>query len=161
GAHLRADEGARYLRFVCHFSADEKAALYTPDLRARFARDATAARFAERLAAAEAADTVGRLQELDVETYLPDDILTKVDVASMPHSLEARAPLVDHQVVELGASLPGWMKVRAGRGKVMLKRAFADLVPAEIVRRRKKGFALPIGRWLAGRLHGFARDLLL
>src|SRR5262249_14849814 len=127
----------------------------------RFARDATAAGFAARLAASEATDTVGRLQDLDVGTYLPDDILTKVDVASMTHSLEARAPLVDHNVVELGASLPGWMKVRGGKGKVILKRAFADLVPTEILRRRKKGFALPIGRWLAGRLHGFARELLL
>ena len=104
---------------------------------------------------------VGRLQNLDAETYLPDDILAKVDVASMAHGLEARAPFVDHQVMELGAALPGHLKLRHGKGKRILKEAFADLVPAEIVNRRKKGFALPTGRWLAGRLHGFARDLLL
>jgi asparagine synthase (glutamine-hydrolysing) len=161
GARLLADEASRYLRFLCHFSASEKASLYTPELAARFAEDATAHAFATRLGASQAADTVSRLQNLDVETYLPDDILAKVDVASMTHSLEARAPLVDHHVVELGAALPGRLKLRAGRGKYILKKAFADLVPAEIVRRRKKGFALPTGPWLAGRLHGFARELLL
>jgi asparagine synthase (glutamine-hydrolysing) len=161
GARLTADEASRYLRFVCHFSASEKGALYTPELARRFAQDATAQSFAAHLGASQATDTVGRLQNLDVETYLPDDILAKVDVASMTHSLEARAPFCDHHVVELGAALPGALKLRAGKGKHIFKRAFADLVPAEILERRKKGFALPTGPWLAGRLHGFARDLLL
>jgi asparagine synthase (glutamine-hydrolysing) len=156
-----SDEAARYLRFVCHFSAGEKAALYTPELARRFAGDATAEAFAAHLGASRAADTVGRLQNLDVETYLPDDILAKVDVASMTHALEARAPLVDHHVVELGAALPGRLKLRGRKGKHILKRAFADLVPAEIVHRKKKGFALPTGPWLRGRLHGFARETLL
>jgi len=160
-AHLAGDEASRYLRFVCHFSAAEKGALYTPELRARFDRDATAEAFAARLGASEAADTVSRLQNLDVETYLPDDILTKVDVASMSHGLEARAPLCDHRVVELGAALPGRLKLARGKGKAIFKKAFADLVPPEILARRKKGFALPTSRWLAGRLHGFARDTLL
>ena len=160
-ARLGGDEASRYLRFICHFSAGEKAELYTPELRERFARDATAEAFAARLSTSQAADTVSRLQNLDVETYLPDDILTKVDIASMTHSLEARAPLCDHHVVELGGALPGRMKVARGRGKAIFKKAFADMVPAEILNRRKKGFALPTARWLAGRLHGFARDTLL
>jgi asparagine synthase (glutamine-hydrolysing) len=160
-ARLGGDEASRYLRFICHFSAAEKGQLYTPELAARFARDATAESFAAELGASGATDTVSRLQNLDVETYLPDDILAKVDVASMTHGLEARAPLVDHHVIELGAALPGRLKLRGGKGKHILKRAFADLVPAQIVNRRKKGFALPTGPWLAGRLHGFARDLLL
>jgi asparagine synthase (glutamine-hydrolysing) len=161
GARLSDDEATRYLRFICHFSAREKAELYTPELRERFAGDATAEAFAAELAGSAATDTVSRLQALDIETYLPDDILTKVDIASMTHSLEARAPLVDHHVVELGVALPGRLKLRAGKGKHILKRAFADLVPSEIVNRRKKGFALPTSRWLRGRLHGRARDLLL
>ncbi|HVZ86582.1 MAG TPA: asparagine synthase (glutamine-hydrolyzing) [Polyangia bacterium] len=161
GDRLSTDEATRYLRFVCHFSAAEKADIYSPALRERFARDASAESFAARLGASAAADVVGRLQELDVETYLPDDILAKVDIASMAHGLEARAPFCDHDVVELGAALPGRLKLRRARGKYILKQAFADLVPPAIVNRRKKGFALPTGRWLAGRLHGFARDLLL
>jgi asparagine synthase (glutamine-hydrolysing) len=161
GARLGADEASRYLRFICHFSAAEKGALYTPELARRFERDGAAESFAAHLGASRATDTVSRLQNLDVETYLPDDILAKVDVASMTHALEARAPLVDHHVVELGAALPGRLKLRGAKGKHILKRAFADLVPAEIVSRRKKGFALPTGPWLRGRLHGFARETLL
>ncbi len=161
GARLSASEAERYLRLICHFSAAEKSAIYAPELRERFARDATAEAFAARLSASGARDVVSRLQDLDSDTYLPDDILAKVDVASMSHGLEARAPFCDHDVVELGAALPGRMKLRRGRGKAILKQAFADLVPEAIVSRRKKGFALPIGRWLAGRLHGVARDLLL
>lgn len=161
GARLADDEATRYLRFICHFSAEEKRALYTPALRERFAEDATALAFASRLGASGGRDVVSRLQDLDSQTYLPDDIFAKVDIASMTHALEARAPFADHRVVELGAALPGGYKLRRGRGKHILKKAFADLVPAAIVERRKKGFALPTGRWLAGRLHGFARDLLL
>ena len=161
GAHLRVDEASRFLRFVCHFSAAEKTALYTPALRERFAADATAADFAERLRASLAEDTVSRFCDLDLGTYLPDDILTKVDVASMTHSLEARAPFCDHHVAELGAALPGRLKVRGGKGKYILKKAFADLIPDEIINRKKKGFSLPIARWFRGRLFGFARELLL
>ena len=135
--------------------------IYTPELRERFARDATAEAFAGKLAASAAGDVVSRLQDLDCDTYLPDDILAKVDIASMSHGLEARAPFCDHDVVELGAALPGRFKLRRGKGKLILKQAFADLVPPAIIERRKKGFALPTGRWLAGRLHGFARELLL
>jgi asparagine synthase (glutamine-hydrolysing) len=160
-AVVPAGEAERYLRFVCHFSHAEKTALYTPALRERFAADATAARFAARLQASAATDTVTRLTELDIDTYLPDDILTKVDTASMTWSLEARAPFCDHHVVELGAALPGRWKLRLGKGKRILKEAFADLIPEPILNRTKRGFALPTRRWLAGRLHGFARELLL
>ena len=160
-AVVPASPAERYLRFVCHFSHAEKTALYTPALRERFAADATAARFAEKLAASAGADTVTRLQDLDVDTYLPDDILTKVDTASMTWSLEARAPFCDHHVVELGAGLPGRWKLRGNKGKRILKEAFADLIPEPILNRTKRGFALPTRRWLAGRLHGFARELLL
>ncbi|HET6281300.1 MAG TPA: asparagine synthase (glutamine-hydrolyzing) [Polyangia bacterium] len=161
GDRLQSGEAERYLRFICHFSADEKSALYTPALRARFAADATAAVFAAELAASAAQDTVSRLCDLDVETYLPDDILTKVDVASMTHGLEARAPFCDHHVVELGAGLPGALKLRRGKGKYILKRAFADLVPDEILHRKKRGFALPTDKWFRGRLYGQTRELLL
>lgn len=161
GRMLGADESARYLRFVGHFSCDEKTALYTPELRARFARDRTAERFAKILASSKAADPLARLMELDVRTYLPDDICTKVDIASMAHSLEVRAPFLDHHVMELAAGLPTRLKVRGFTGKWLLKRAFADRVPREILHRRKRGFSLPLTRWFARELYDFARDVLL
>jgi asparagine synthase (glutamine-hydrolysing) len=161
GHHLNTDAASRYLRFICHFSADEKSAIYSADLRARFQRDATAERFAEILARSHAPDALGKLLELDVRTYLPDDILVKVDIASMAHSLEVRAPFVDHHVMEIAAGLPTHLKVRGLTGKVLLKRAFADLLPAAIVKRKKRGFSLPLARWFSRDLYGFARDVLL
>ena len=104
---------------------------------------------------------MSRYCDLDAHTYLPDDIFTKVDIASMTFGLEARAPFVDHLVMELGAALPGPLKLHRGKGKYILKQAFADLVPPAIRSRRKKGFASPTRGWFAGRLRQFARDLLL
>jgi len=161
GRSLRADEATRYLRFVDHFSAEEKRAIYAPALRAQFERDATAERFAELIAASRAPDPLGRLIEVDVRTYLPDDILVKVDIASMQHALEVRAPFVDRDVMELAAALPTALKVRGLTGKVLLKRAFADLVPDAIIRRSKRGFSLPLAKWFSGELYGFACDVLL
>jgi asparagine synthase (glutamine-hydrolysing) len=161
GHHLRTDEATRYLRFISHFSAAEKTEIYSAELRVRFARDATAERFAGILARSAAPDALGRLLELDVRTYLPDDILVKVDIASMAHALEVRAPLVDQHVMELAAGLPTALKIRGLTGKVLLKRAFADLVPKPIIRRSKRGFSLPLARWFSGELYGFAREVLL
>ena len=128
----------------------EKADIYTPELRERFARDATAEAFGVRLAASAAHDLLGRLQDLDCDTYLPDDILAKVDIASMSHGLEARAPFCDHDVVEIGAALPGHYKLRNGKGKHVLKQAFADLVPTAHPRAQEEGVRAA-DRALAGR----------
>lgn len=161
GAYLEESEARRYLRFVSHFSSDEKTAIYAPDLKARFASDRTAERFSAILSASRAGDPLGRLMELDLRTYLPDDIFVKVDIASMAHSLEARSPLVDHHVVEYAAGLPSSFKIRGLVGKHILKKAFADLVPEPIIKRRKKGFSTPLVRWFRGDLRDFARDTLL
>jgi asparagine synthase (glutamine-hydrolysing) len=161
GRHLRSDEAARYLRMVNHFSHDEKASIYSPALRAQFSHDATADRFATLIDASRASDSLGRLIDVDVQTYLPDDILVKVDIASMQHGLEVRAPFVDHHVMALAAALPTKLKVRGLTGKVLLKRAFADLIPEEIVARKKRGFSLPLNKWFSNELYAFARDTLL
>jgi asparagine synthase (glutamine-hydrolysing) len=101
------------------------------------------------------------LQALDVATYLANDLLPKADLASMAHSLELRSPLLDHAVLELGLSLPDSLKVRGRRGKVALRRAFADLVPPELSSRGKAGFGLPLARWFRGELREAAGDVLL
>jgi asparagine synthase (glutamine-hydrolysing) len=101
------------------------------------------------------------LQLLDVESYLPDDLLVKADLASMAHSLELRSPLLDRKVLELGLALPNHLKQQGRTGKVALRRAFADALPPEVAARGKTGFGVPIGRWLREDLGELVRDVLL
>ena len=88
----------------------------------------------------------------DIMSYLPGDILTKVDRTTMATSLEARVPLLDHKLVEFAVSLPSCLKMRDGTGKWLLRRAVTDLVPPQVLQKPKKGFSLPIGRWFRGEL---------
>jgi asparagine synthase (glutamine-hydrolysing) len=104
---------------------------------------------------------IAGLQELDVTTYLPGDLLVKTDIASMAHSLELRSPLLDHEVLELGLALPEHLKVRGRNGKLALKRAFAQDLPDEVLRRGKSGFGVPLGRWFREDLRDLAHDVLL
>ncbi len=92
-------------------------------------------------------------------TYLPEDLLTKVDRASMMHGLEVRSPFMDHQLVHLAAGMLGGQLVRGGR-KQMLRKAFAGDLPATVFKRRKMGFALPLGDWLRHSLRPMMTDLL-
>jgi asparagine synthase (glutamine-hydrolysing) len=98
---------------------------------------------------------------IDVASYLPYDLLAKVDITSMANGLEARSPFLDHEVMEFAARLPVEIKFRGGRLKSLLKRAFADLLPPENVNRRKMGFGVPVGQWFRGPLSDLLRDALL
>ena len=101
------------------------------------------------------------LQLLDIATYLPGDLLLKADIASMAHSLELRSPLLDHEVLELGLALPDDLKLKGREGKQALRRAFAELLPAEVADRGKTGFGVPLARWFREDLRDLAGDVLL
>ncbi|WP_435015349.1 asparagine synthase (glutamine-hydrolyzing) [Tundrisphaera sp. TA3] len=161
----------RYLRWVGMFDETARAGLYSDaflDDLARAADDrpgeADPASLLERgFAAAPGRDPVTRATIVDLLTYLPGDLLVKVDMASMAHSLECRSPFLDHRVVELALAMPVDRKLRwrGGRSKVVLKQAFADLLPREIRDRRKMGFGVPLDRWFRNELAGELRAVLL
>ena len=101
-----------------------------------------------------------RMMYCDATSYLPDDILCKVDRASMAVSLEAHAPYLDHRVAELAARLPMAMKIQGNRGKLILKKLLFREAPSELFQRPKSGFSIPVGEWIKGPLRGWAEDLL-
>jgi asparagine synthase (glutamine-hydrolysing) len=147
-----APSAARYGSLMEVFPARLRAELWEPE----FVHAAVPA--AELLGAPRLPGTAG-LQLLDIETYLPGDLLLKADIASMAHSLELRSPFLDHEVLKVGVSLPD--SLRGRRGKQALRQAFAADLPPEIAGRKKTGFGVPLARWFREDLREFASDLLL
>jgi asparagine synthase (glutamine-hydrolysing) len=101
-----------------------------------------------------------RMMRFDFETYLPEDVLTKVDRMSMAHSIETRVPLLDNEVIDFAAALPANFKIRNGRRKHILKETLRPLLPAGILDRRKQGFGIPLGTWFRGGLTGLFSEIL-
>jgi asparagine synthase (glutamine-hydrolysing) len=110
--------------------------------------------------APEFSDFIEEMMYLDTVTYLPDDILVKVDRASMGASLETRAPFVDHEVIEFAWTLPLSMKVREGKGKYVVRQLLERFVPPELTDRPKAGFGIPLGAWLRTDLRDWAESTL-
>jgi asparagine synthase (glutamine-hydrolysing) len=115
----------------------------------------------EHAARAPTDDPLSLIQYLDFKTWLPGDILTKVDRASMAHSLEVRVPLLDHTFCEYAATLPNDLKLRGGEGKYVLKKSLEPHLPHDIMYRAKKGFSIPLADWLRGPLRQAVRDAVL
>jgi asparagine synthase (glutamine-hydrolysing) len=159
-AGMNYDEVARHHIWFGSFTPNEQAALLTP--AALEASDGDIYREARRLVTqdCDADNTVECMQSLDTRLYLAEDILTKVDRASMAVSLEVRAPFLDPRVAEYAASLPVNYKLRGRTTKYILKRAVGASLPSFVTRRGKKGFGVPVAEWLKGRLRPLARDLL-
>jgi asparagine synthase (glutamine-hydrolysing) len=150
---------ARYASHFETFDRERWDRLAGPALRAA-GPAGIADRFGAMFAQAESAEFVTKRMHLDVRTWLPDQMLTKVDRATMAHGLEARLPFLDHRVVEFAMGLPDRAKFSLRTPKRFLRRAFADLLPPTILRRRKHGFEVPIGEWLRGPLRGLAHSVL-
>jgi asparagine synthase (glutamine-hydrolysing) len=151
----------RYVRWICFFDNEMKGDLYTPafnDLNREIDSVDLTVKWYEQ---ADADQFLDRTLFVDVMSYLPEDLLVKVDIASMAHSLEARAPFLDHKVMEFAASLPADLKLRGMETKYLLKHTLSDIVPQEILQRRKMGFGVPLDVWFRNDLKEMAYDVLL
>ena len=145
----------RYREWLSVFTTDLKNALYVrPHSRAADQLEAI-------FAAAPSLDAVDAMLRADIEWYLPTDLLVKMDIATMANSLEARSPFLDWHLTEFAAKLPSTLKVHGRTSKYILKKAVADLVPADNMHRPKMGFSVPVGGWFRGELKDFLADHIL
>lgn len=151
----------RYLNWLQIFPESLRASLYTDDFLASLPGDDPFEFLDSNWAKSEGRDLVTRASTTDLLSYLPCDLCTKVDIASMAHGLEVRQPLLDHRVVEFAASLPVQLKFRGQRGKLILQDTFGDLIPKNIFTRKKMGFGIPIAGWFRNELKPLVHETLL
>jgi asparagine synthase (glutamine-hydrolysing) len=154
--HVSQADNARYVDAVSFFTPEDRRAL----LGNPSADDGPERRMLERIAVYDALPAVSRQMRLDLGTYLPDDVLTKVDRMSMAHSIESRVPLLDHPLVEFAARLPLRFKIRDGERKWLFRRVAARVLPPAVLSKRKQGFGVPLGVWFRGELRDAFTDLL-
>lgn len=160
--NISLDPIDRYIDSISAFNAPGKKRLYSAEFRSKLNGAGSAAElmFAKFSRAVGKEDPTGRLLYLDSKTYLPGDILTKVDRMTMANSLEARVPLLDHELIELVGKIPSRLKLNGGETKYIFKKAMAGLVPDEILYREKQGFGVPIGQWINDQLRDRINDTL-
>lgn len=155
------DARRTYGRWISHFTDAHKAQLYTEEFLARVGGTDSLGPLMRAFEESDAPDLVDAVLSVDVAMYLPDDLLVKVDIASMAHSLEARSPLLDHQLMEFAASIPSHQKIHGWTKKYIFKKAMAGILPPEIINREKMGFGVPIDHWFRHDLREMATDTLL
>ena len=149
----------RYARWMMHCDPALKAELCLPALRD--AAGDSVDLLVDAYTESDATDFIDATLDVDVRHYLLDDLLVKVDIATMAHGLEARSPFLDHEVMEFAASLPSHLKLRGRHKKIVLKRAAESLLPASIIARPKMGFGVPVEHWFRNELREMTADILL
>ncbi|HEV8159565.1 MAG TPA: asparagine synthase (glutamine-hydrolyzing) [Pyrinomonadaceae bacterium] len=158
-AASKYDVVTRHHSWFGSFSIDQQNDLLTKDILAQTSNDIYKGA-KDLLKITDAPTEIEQMQFLDMNFYMAEDILTKVDRASMAVSLEVRAPFLDPRVAQFAASLPLEYKLKGNKGKYILKKAVEPLLPKSILQRPKKGFGIPIAEWLKGRLNPLMHDLL-
>ena len=154
------DAPGRYADHVCIFNRAERRALLGGAASPAIERE-TAEVIAGPWRHASGRHRLDVLLETDVQTYLPGDLLTKMDIASMAYSLEARSPLLDPELMQFAASLPAKLKARRTSKKWILRRAYRGRIPDQVLDGKKRGFGVPLGAWFRGELRDYAREVLL
>jgi asparagine synthase (glutamine-hydrolysing) len=151
-------DGYIYSGSVCPLPL--KPRLFTSDVRRMLADYDSVDIAREHYERADTPDPLSRIQYVDIKMYLVDDILVKVDRASMANSLEVRCPLLDHKLMELIARIPSSLKLRNGQGKYIFKKTLEPVLGTVVLNRRKQGFSMPVAEWFRGELKAFAHDAL-
>ncbi|HSB29559.1 MAG TPA: asparagine synthase (glutamine-hydrolyzing), partial [Pyrinomonadaceae bacterium] len=151
----------RYLRWMSTFDAEAKSNLYSDSFKSETTPGYAKSLLEPWFARANGNGFVDTALLADLMTYLPNDLLVKVDIATMAVSLEARSPFLDHHVIEFAASLPERFKLRGLTTKYLLKKVLKKLLPSENLNRRKMGFGVPIGHWFRGKMLPFLREVVL
>ncbi|MDA0658543.1 MAG: asparagine synthase (glutamine-hydrolyzing) [Planctomycetota bacterium] len=151
----------RYLVLVGICRDHQRRSLYEPGFALQLGKGVGGATILEAWERASKSDVAATAAYTDLCTYLPGDLLTKVDMASMAHSLECRQPFLNHKLVEVASQLPSRLKTNAWRGKLVLRKIFGNLLPDAIWNRRKMGFGIPINMWFRGPLREITEDLLI
>ncbi len=157
---LALDGPARYASYVSWFDLGQRRELYTAAFAPRAglaAEDFIAASWW----GASGETVIDKVLEVDVETYLVGDLIAKIDIATMAHGLEARSPFLDHELMQLAASIPASLKIRRSEKKWILREALRGWLPDEILDRPKQGFSVPLSSWLRTDLRSWAREVLL
>jgi asparagine synthase (glutamine-hydrolysing) len=150
----------RYARMMSYFAPEQKYALYSDALREQLAGVDSYEIMDASFAASHAGSGIGAIMDVDINTYLPGDLLVKSDITTMANSIEARSPFLDHHLMEWAAGLPADLKIRSGTTKYLLKQAVAGWLPPELVNRPKMGFGVPLAAWLRTELRDLSWDLL-
>ncbi|MGI8330309.1 asparagine synthase (glutamine-hydrolyzing) [Actinomadura scrupuli] len=150
----------RYARLMSYFTPEQRHAVYSDALRERLSGVDSYHLIDEAIAGSRADSYVGAIMDAEVNTYLPGDLLVKADITTMANSLEARSPFLDHHLMEWAAGLPIGLKVRPGTTKYLLKKAVAEWLPTELIKRPKMGFGVPLAAWLRTELRELSWDVL-
>jgi len=158
---LSTDQTKNYAEQIKIFSAKEKENIYTDDLRKQVEGNNPLDFLVSKFEESGTEDPLEQLLYVDMNSYLPEDLLVKMDIATMANSLEARVPFLDHKFMELVAEIPSQLKLKGTKAKFILKAAFKDLLPDTIFKRKKMGFGVPLSKWFRNELKDYVYEVLL
>jgi len=157
--YMNPDE--RYSNWFTIFDKEMKEEFYSDKLKSKISSLDSSMIYTDQMNKCNSKHIMNKISYADFKVYIPNDILVKLDKMSMLHSLEARVPLLDHEFVEFSATIPPWFKVHKHVKKYLFKKAMKDVLPKNIIYRKKKGFGIPLGPWFRNELKSYAYDTLL
>jgi asparagine synthase (glutamine-hydrolysing) len=158
---LSHDQARNYAEQIKIFNAKEKNDIYTKEMAHYVAKVDSLDFLSEKYEEIETDDLLDKLLYLDINSYLPEDLLVKMDIATMANSLEARVPFLDHKLMEVVAGIPSHFKLKGSISKFILKKTFSDFLPEAVLKRKKMGFGVPISRWIKNELRDYVYEVLL